>query len=95
MLAVSASGPIFIMPERVAKTDPFKRDHRHDRWALHLREGPVEAGDRTVYVRIQAQAAPAGLGNGRRQDRQVDRVEWVAMSDQQTAVNAWSTARST
>ena len=85
------SGNPFIMPKRVAETPTseqikefvgsgpfiFKRDE----W---------KPGDKTVYVKnpkYKPRAEPAGgLAGGK--VAKVDRVEWLAMPDQQTAVNA-------
>jgi peptide/nickel transport system substrate-binding protein len=85
------SGNPFIMPKRVAETPAseqikefvgsgpfiFKRDE----W---------KPGDKTVYVKnpkYKPRAEPAGgLAGGK--VAKVDRVEWLAMPDQQTAVNA-------
>jgi peptide/nickel transport system substrate-binding protein len=85
------SGNPFIMPKRVAETPAteqikefigsgpfiFKRDE----W---------KPGDKTVYVKnpkYKPRPEPAGgLAGGK--IPKVDRVEWIAMSDQQTAVNA-------
>ena len=81
----------FMMPKRVAETDPntqisdftgsgpfvFKRDE----W---------KPGDKAVYVKFaqykpRAEAASALAGG---KVVKVDRVEWRAISDQQTAINA-------
>ena len=94
MTAVSKpSGPIFIMPERIAKTDPYQQIKAEDT----IGSGPFmfvkeewKPGDKTVYVKnpkYKPRSEPAsGLAGGK--IAKVDRVEWVAMSDQQTAVNA-------
>lgn len=86
----SSSVP-FMMPKRVAETDPntqisdftgsgpfvFKRDE----W---------RPGDKAVYVKFDKykprREPPSGLSGGK--VVKVDRVEWVAISDQQQAVNA-------
>jgi peptide/nickel transport system substrate-binding protein len=90
-LGKPSSNVPFMMPKRVADTDPntqisdftgsgpfvFKRDE----W---------KPGDKAVYVRFdkyKPRAEPAsGLAGGKL--AKVDRVEWVAMSDQQQIVNA-------
>lgn len=89
-LGKSAPGVAFMMPKRVAETDPntqisdftgsgpfmFKRDE----W---------RPGDRAVYVKFdkyKPRAEPAsGLAGGKR--AKVDRVEWLAISDSQQAIN--------
>ena len=90
-LGKPSSNVPFMMPKRVADTDPntqisdftgsgpfvFKRDE----W---------KPGDKAVYVKFdkyKPRAEPAsGLAGGKL--AKVDRVEWVAMSDQQQIVNA-------
>ena len=57
---------------------------------VHLRKNEWKPGDKTVYVKnpkYKPRAEPAsGLAGGK--IAKVDRVEWVAMPDQQTAMNA-------
>src|SRR5438105_6717662 len=90
-LGKPSSNVPFMMPKRVAETDPntqisdftgsgpfvFKRDE----W---------KPGDKAVYVKFdkyKPRAEPAsGLAGGKL--AKVDRIEWVAMSDQQQIVNA-------
>ena len=90
-LGKPSSNPAFIMPKRVALTDPntqisdftgsgpfvFKRDE----W---------KPGDKTVYVKFdkyKPRSEPAsGFAGGKVVN--VDRVEWLAISDQQQAMNA-------
>ncbi len=92
-LGKPSSNAPFIMPKRVADTDPntqisdftgsgpfvFKRDE----W---------KPGDKAVYVRFDKYKPraepPSGLAGGKLV--KVDRVEWLAISDQQQAVNALS-----
>jgi peptide/nickel transport system substrate-binding protein len=90
-LGKPSSNVPFMMPKRVADTDPnvqisdftgsgpfvFKRDE----W---------KPGDKAVYVKFDKYRPrpepPSGLAGGK--VAKVDRVEWVAMSDQQQIVNA-------
>jgi peptide/nickel transport system substrate-binding protein len=90
-LGKPSSNVPFMMPKRVADTDPntqisdftgsgpfvFKRDE----W---------KPGDKAVYVRFEKykpRSDPAsGLAGGK--IAKVDRVEWLAIADQQQAVNA-------
>jgi peptide/nickel transport system substrate-binding protein len=90
-LGKPSSNVPFMMPKRVAETDPntqisdftgsgpfvFKRDE----W---------KPGDRAVYVKFdkyKPRSEPAsGLAGGK--VTKVDRVEWLAISDHQQAVNA-------
>src|SRR5215813_6385075 len=92
-LGKPSSNVPFMMPKRVAETDPntqlsdftgsgpfvFKRDE----W---------KPGDKTVYVKFdkyKPRSEPAsGLAGGK--IAKVDRVEWRAISDAQQAVNALS-----
>src|SRR5437016_8338801 len=90
-LGKPSSNVPFMMPKRVADTDPstqisdftgsgpfvFKRDE----W---------KPGDKAVYVKFDKYKPraepPSGLAGGK--VAKVDRIEWVAMSDQQQIVNA-------
>jgi peptide/nickel transport system substrate-binding protein len=90
-LGKPSSNVPFMMPKRVAATDPnaqisdftgsgpfvFKRDE----W---------KPGDKAVYVKFDKYKPraepPSGLAGGK--VAKVDRVEWIAMSDQQQIVNA-------
>jgi len=85
------SGNPFIMPKRVAETPGT------DQIKEFVGSGPFifkadewKPGDKTVYVRnpkYKPRSEPAsGLAGGK--VAKVDRVEWVAIPDQQTAVNA-------
>ena len=89
------SGNPFIMPKRVAETSP------NDQIKEFVGSGPFifkadewKPGDRTVYVKnpkYKPRPEPAsGLAGGK--VAKVDRVEWIAMPDQQTAVNALQAA---
>ncbi|MFM9974926.1 MAG: ABC transporter substrate-binding protein, partial [Beijerinckiaceae bacterium] len=92
-LGKPSSNAPFMMPKRVADTDPAKQIEdftgsgpfvfKRDEW---------KPGDRTVYVKFdkyKPRAEPAsGLAGGK--VVKVDRVEWRAISDQQQAVNALS-----
>lgn len=90
-LAKTAPNVAFMMPKRVAETDPnvqisdltgsgpfvFKRDE----W---------KPGDKVVYVKFDKydprSEPPSGLAGGK--VVKVDRVEWLAITDHQQAVNA-------
>jgi peptide/nickel transport system substrate-binding protein len=90
-LAKPGANVPFMMPKRVAETDPnsqitdltgsgpfiFKRDE----W---------KPGDRVVYVKnskyVPRPEAPSGLAGGK--IAKVDRVEWIWIADAQTAANA-------
>jgi peptide/nickel transport system substrate-binding protein len=90
-LGKPSSNVPFMMPRRVAETDPntqisdvigsgpfvFKKDE----W---------KPGDKAVYVKFDKYKArsepPSGLAGGK--VARVDRVEWRAIADHQTAINA-------
>ena len=90
-LAKPASVPLFVMPRRVAETPVaqqisdttgcgpfiFKRDE----W---------KTGEKVVYVRnpdyVPRAEPPSGLAGGK--IARLERVEWVSISDMQTAINA-------
>src|ERR1044072_5214377 len=85
------SGKASIMPKRIAETDPFKQieDATGSGPFIFVKE-EWKPGEKTVYVKnpkYKPRAEPpSGLAGGK--IAKVDRVEWVAMSDQQTVVNA-------
>jgi peptide/nickel transport system substrate-binding protein len=90
-LAKPSASPLFVMPKRVAATDPNKQISEF------IGSGPFvfktdewKPGDKAVYVRFDKYKPrpepPSGLAGGK--VVKVDRVEWRAISDQQQAVNA-------
>jgi len=90
-LSKPSSNVPFMMPKRVAETDPTKQIEEF------IGSGPFvfvrdewKPGDKTVYVKFdkyKPRPEPAsGLAGGK--VAKVDRVEWLAVSDQQQAVNA-------
>jgi peptide/nickel transport system substrate-binding protein len=90
-LAKQAIPVPFMMPKRLAETDPFKQiteivgsgpfEFRKDEW----RPGEKVAYARNPRYRPRAEPA-SGLAGGK--VVKVDRVEWLAISDPQTAFNA-------
>src|SRR5690348_12177968 len=85
------SGAPFIMPKRVAETDPFKQiEDFTGSGPFIFVKNEWKPGDKTVYVKnpkYKPRPEPAsGLAGGK--IAKVDRVEWVAIPDQQTAMNA-------
>jgi peptide/nickel transport system substrate-binding protein len=81
----------FIMPKRIAETDPFKQAEevvgsgpfifKRDEW---------KAGDKVVYVKnpnYKPRSEPPNWLSGGKVAK-VDRIEWLYMPDPQTAVNA-------
>jgi len=86
-----ASGNPFIMPKRVADTDPFKQiDDYTGSGPFMLKRDETKPGEKTVYVKnpyyVPRAEPPSGLAGGK--IAKVDRVEWVAMADTQTAASA-------
>src|SRR5436305_9281407 len=90
-LGKPSSNVPFMMPKRVAETDPNTQISdftgsgpfvfKTDEW---------KPGDKAVYVKFdkyKSRSEPAsGLAGGK--VAKVDRVEWLAISDQQQAINA-------
>jgi peptide/nickel transport system substrate-binding protein len=79
------------MPKKVAETDPFKQiDDYTGSGPFIFVKNEWKPGDRTVYVKnpkYKPRPEPAsGLAGG--QIAKLDRVEWVAIPEQQTAMNA-------
>ena len=90
-LARPSASPLFMMPKRVADTDPNKQISEF------VGSGPFvfktdewKPGDKAVYVKFQGykprSEPPSALAGGK--VVKADRVEWRAISDQQQAVNA-------
>src|SRR6266576_1031395 len=92
-LSKPSSNVPFMMPKRVAETDPNKQieDFTASGPFVFVRD-EWKPGDKTVYVKFdkyKPRAEPAsGLAGGK--VVKVDRVEWRAISDAQQAVNALS-----
>ena len=81
----------FMMPKRVAETDPFKQIGEYvGSGPFILKQDEWKPGERVVYVRnpkYKPRPEPAsGLAGGK--VAKVDRVEWIWIPDSQTAVNA-------
>ncbi|WP_145145237.1 ABC transporter substrate-binding protein [Roseomonas gilardii] len=86
-----ASNVPFMMPKRVAETDPFTNitdsvgsgpfRFRHEEW---------DPGSKVVYERFDGYVpraeAPSGFSGGK--TAKLDRVEWITIRDQQTALGA-------
>jgi peptide/nickel transport system substrate-binding protein len=90
-LGKPSSNVPFMMPRRVAETDPSTQISEF------VGSGPFvfkreewKPGDKAVYVKFAQYKprpeSPSGLAGGK--VAKVDRVEWRAISDHQTAVNA-------
>jgi len=90
-LGKPSSNVPFIMPKRVAETDPNKQI------SDFVGSGPFvfkkeewKPGDKAVYVKFDKykprSEPPSGLAGGK--VVKIDRVEWKAIPDHQTAINA-------
>ncbi len=87
---VGSSVP-FMMPRRVAETDPNKQiDDYTGSGPFIFRKDEWKPGEKVVYVRNPRYRPrpepPSMLAGGK--VAKVDRVEWIAISDPNTAVNA-------
>ena len=92
-LSKPSSNVPFMMPKRVAETDPNKQiEDFTGSGPFVFKKDEWKPGDKTVYVKFdkyKPRAEPAnGLAGGK--VVKVDRVEWRAISDAQQAVNALS-----
>ena len=90
-LSKPSSNVPFMMPKRVAETDPNKQieDFTGSGPFVFVKD-EWKPGDKTVYVKFdkyKPRAEPAsGLAGGK--VAKVDRIEWRAISDAQQAINA-------
>ncbi len=90
-LAKPSSNVPFMMPKRVADTDPNTQiSDFTGSGPFVLKTDEWKPGDKIVYVKFdkyKPRAEPAsGLAGGK--VAKLDRVEWLAVSDQQQAVNS-------
>ncbi|WP_422000424.1 ABC transporter substrate-binding protein [Reyranella sp.] len=90
-LAKPGGSTPLMMPRRIAETDPSKQISEFvGSGPFIFKKDEWKPGERTVYVRnpdYKPRAEPAsGLAGGK--VVKVDRVEWLAIPDHQTAVNA-------
>ena len=81
----------FMMPKRVAETDPYKQIQDYTGSGPFIfKKDEWKPGEKIVYVRNPRYKPrpepPSMLAGGK--IAKVDRVEWLAISDPQTAVNA-------
>ncbi|MBA7482924.1 Glutathione-binding protein GsiB [subsurface metagenome] len=90
-LSKPSSNVPFMMPKRVADTDPNKQiDDFTGSGPFVFAKDEWKPGDKTVYVKFDKykprSEPPSGLAGGK--IAKVDRVEWRAISDAQQAINA-------
>jgi len=92
-LSKPSSNVPFMMPKRVAETDPNKQiDDFTGSGPFVFVKDEWKPGDKTVYVKFDKykprSEPPSGMAGGK--VAKVDRVEWRAISDAQQAINALS-----
>ncbi len=90
-LGKPSSNVPFMMPKRVAETDPFKQiDDYTGSGPFIFKKDEWKPGEKVVYVKNPKYKprpeAPSMLAGGK--VVKVDRLEWIAISDPMTAVNA-------
>lgn len=90
-LGKPSSNPAFIMPARVAATDPFKViDDYIGSGPYIFKKDEYKPGVQSIYVKnakyVPRAEAPSGLAGGKKVF--VDRVEWLSLKDPQTQLNA-------
>src|SRR5690242_13043678 len=90
-LGKPSSNVPFMMPKRVAETDPNKQiDDYTGSGPFIFKKDEWKAGEKVVYVKNPKykprSEAPSMLAGGKL--AKVDRVEWLAISDPATAANA-------
>ncbi|MCW5744661.1 MAG: ABC transporter substrate-binding protein [Alphaproteobacteria bacterium] len=90
-LAKPSSNVPFMMPKRVADGDPNKQlEDTTGSGPFIFKKDEWKPGEKVVYVKnpkYKPRSEPAsGLAGGK--VVKVDRVEWIAIADQQTAINA-------
>lgn len=90
-LAKTSPNVAFMMPRRIAETDPNTQISEFvGSGPFVFRQNEWKPGDKVVYAKFDGykprQEAPSGLAGGK--VAKVDRVEWLAISDSQQAINA-------
>ncbi len=90
-LGKPSSNVPFMMPKRVAEGDPNKQlEDTTGSGPFIFRKDEWKPGEKVVYVKNPKykprNEPPSGLAGGK--VVKVDRVEWIAIADQQTAMNA-------
>jgi peptide/nickel transport system substrate-binding protein len=91
-LGKPSSNVPFIMPKRIADTDPFKQIEEHIGSGPYIfKRDEFKPGDKAVYLKntkyVPRKEAPSGTTGGK--NVYVDRVEWnLALRDAQAQVNA-------
>ena len=90
-LAKSASVPLFIMPKRVAETPVTQQiSDTTGSGPFIFKKDEWKPGEKVVYLRnpdYKPRAEPpSGLAGGK--VAKVERVEWISIPDNQTAINA-------
>jgi peptide/nickel transport system substrate-binding protein len=91
MLGKTGGNVAFMMPKRVAETDPLKQiTDATGSGPFIFKKDEWKAGEKAVYVRNPKykprNEPPSGFAGGK--VAKVDRIEWIWISDTQTQVNA-------
>jgi peptide/nickel transport system substrate-binding protein len=90
-LGKPSSNVPFMMPKRVAETDPYKQfDDYTGSGPFIFKKDEWKPGEKVVYVKnpkYKPRAEPPSMLAGGKVVK-IDRVEWMAISDPLTAVNA-------
>ena len=90
-LGKPSSNVPFMMPKRVAETDPFKQiDDYTGSGPFIFKKDEWKPGEKIVYVKntkYKPRAEPPSMLAGGKVVK-IDRVEWIAITDPLTAVNA-------
>ena len=89
-LGKTGGNPPFMMPRRVAETDPQKQiTDPTGSGPFIMKKDEWKAGEKAVYVKNlkykPRNEPPSGFAGGK--VAKVDRIEWIAISDAQTQVN--------
>ncbi len=90
-LGKPSSNVPFIMPKRVAETDPFKQiDDNTGSGPYIFKKDEYKPGVQSIYVKnpkyVPRNEPPSGTAGGKKVF--LDRVEWLALKDAQTQQNA-------
>ncbi|HZQ00774.1 MAG TPA: ABC transporter substrate-binding protein [Reyranella sp.] len=91
MLGKTGGNVAFMMPKRIAETDPLKQiTDATGSGPFIFKKDEWKAGEKAVYVKNPRykprNEAPSGFAGGK--VAKVDRIEWIWISDTQTQVNA-------
>src|SRR5258708_29231920 len=91
MLGKTGGNVVFMMPKRVAETDPLKQiPDATGSGPFIFKKDEWKAGEKAVYLKNPKykprDEPPSGFAGGK--IAKVDRIEWIWIADSQTQVNA-------